>query len=70
MVDEAIDGSSRGHGVFENPIPFAEGQVAGDERRATLVAFGHEGKEHLDLIGDRLDVSNVVENQELERVET
>ncbi len=68
MVDEAIDGSGGGHGIFEDPVPLAEGQVAGDEQRATLVAFGHEGEEHLDLIGALLDVSDVIQNQELEGI--
>ncbi len=70
MVDEAIDGRLRRHGVLEDPIPLAEDEVAGDHDRAPLVALGEEREEDLDLVGGLLDVADVVEDEALVRVET
>ncbi len=42
VVEKAVDGRGGGHGVFEDPLPFAEHEVAGDEQRAALVALGEE----------------------------
>ena len=69
MVDEAVDGRRGGHRVLEDPIPLSEDEVAGDEEGAPLVALGHQGEEHLDLVGALLDVTDVIEDQKVECIE-
>ncbi len=69
VVDQAVDRSGGGHRVLEDPVPLAKYQVAGDHQGAPLVAFGHEGEEDFDLVRALLDVTDVVEDQEIEGVE-
>jgi hypothetical protein len=69
VMDEAVDGRGGGHGILEDAVPFTEDEVAGDEERAPLVALGHEGEEDLDFLSALLDVANVVEDEQVERVE-
>ena len=33
-----------GHGVFEDPLPFREDQIGGDEQAASFVTLGQQGK--------------------------
>src|SRR4051812_12513662 len=40
MMNQAIDRRRRGHRIFEDPLPFRERQVAGDEYAATFIPFG------------------------------
>jgi hypothetical protein len=70
MVDQAVDGRGSRHGIFEDSIPLSEGEIAGDEKGAALVAFRHECEENLDFLGALLDVSDVVEDQQLEGIES
>ena len=70
MVDEAVDGRGGGHRVLEDPIPLPEHEVAGDEQRAPLVALGHQGEEHLHLVGALLHVADVIEDEQLEGIES
>ena len=69
MVDQPVDGSGRGHGVLEDPVPLREDQVAGDYDAATLVAFAKECEEDLHLITVLLDVAYVVKDHYIEAVE-
>jgi len=43
-VDQAVDRGGRGHGVFEDLLPFAEGQIACQHHAAPFVAFGEQGE--------------------------
>ena len=65
MVDQPVDGGSGGHGVFEDAIPLAEDEVAGEHQAAAFVAFGQEGEEHFHLFGALLDVAEVVEDDDV-----
>jgi len=44
VVDQAVDGGGRGHGVLEDLLPFAERQVARQHYTASFVAFGKQGE--------------------------
>lgn len=68
-MDDAIDGGSGGHGILEDPIPFAEDEIAGDQEGPTLIPLGHHGEEDLGLVGALLDVADVVEDEQVEDVE-
>jgi len=67
VVHEAVDGRRGSHGILEDAVPFAEGQVARDEQRPALVALCHQREEDLDLLGALLDVPDVIEDEQLER---
>jgi len=69
VVDEAIDGGRGGHRVLEDAVPLAEHEVAGDDERAAFVALGHEGEQDLGLVGRLLDVAQIVEDDDLVRIE-
>lgn len=68
-MDQAIDGSRRGHRIFEYAFPFAEDQVAGDQYRSPFIALGDKGEEDLGLFGALLDVANFVKDGEFEAVQ-
>lgn len=40
MMDQPIDGGSRGHGILEDPIPLAEDEIAADQHAFAFIAFG------------------------------
>lgn len=61
VVNEAIDGSSSGHGVAEDAVPLREDEVANDGDALALVALSEEGKEHFHLVALLLDVAKVVD---------
>ena len=69
VVDDAVDGGGGGHRVFEDLVPLAEDQVAGDDHGASLVALGHESEENFDLLSALLHVAEVVENDDIEGIE-
>ena len=69
MVDDAVDGGGGGHWVFEDLVPLAEDQVAGDDHGASLVALGHEREEDFDFFGALLHVAEVVEDNDVEGIE-
>ena len=68
-MHEPINRGGGGHRILENLLPLTEDEVARDDHRAAFIALGHESEEDLDLIGCLLDVSDVIEDQELEDVE-
>ncbi len=68
-MHQAIDRRGRRHLIAEDPIPLREDQIARDEDRAALVAFGEEREENLGLLGALLDVAHVVEDQHREVIE-
>ena len=61
MVNEPIDRRRRRHLITKDPIPMRENQIAGDEDRAALVAFGEQREENLGFLGTLLDVADVVD---------
>lgn len=70
VMDEAVDRRSGGHWILEDAIPFCKRQVAGDEERPSLIPLCHEGKEDLHLFGALLDISDIIQDQELVVVES
>jgi hypothetical protein len=68
-MDDAVDGGSGGHGVFEDLVPLAEDEIAGDVHGAALVALGHEREEDFDLFSALLHVAEVVEDDDVEGIE-
>ena len=69
MVHDAVDGACGGHRIFEDPVPLAEDEVAGDDHAPPLVALGEEGEEHLHLLAALLHVTDVVEDHRVVAVE-
>ena len=69
VVDQPVDGAGRGHGVFEDAVPIAEDQIAGDEDALAFVPLGQEGEEHLHFVAALLDVADVVEDHGMIDVE-
>ena len=61
VMDQAIDRRGGGHLIAEDPIPVGKDQIAGDEDRSALVAFGEEREENLGLLGTLLDVADIVD---------
>ena len=68
-MHNAIDGSSGGHRVFEDLVPFREHQVAGDHHRAALITLGEEGKQHFHPVAVLLHVTDVVNDDDIEVIE-
>ena len=62
-MDQPIDGSGGGHGIFEDGVPFRKRQVASNQDAAALVAMGQQGKEHFHFLPGVLDIADVVEDQ-------
>ena len=69
VVDKAVHGGEGHGGVGEDPVPFAEGVVGGDKQRAELVAGADEFEEDAGLGLVLGDVGQVVEDEEVVRVE-
>src|SRR6201995_4307783 len=69
VVNEPVDRGGGGHRVFEDPVPLAEHEVAGDHHATALVTLGEEGEQHLHLVAVLLDVADVVADHGVEAVE-
>ncbi len=70
MMNDSVDGCGGGHGGFEDGVPLGEHQIAGDGHRPTLVALSQEREEHLHLIAVLMYVAKVIENEQVEAVES
>src|SRR5262249_24463001 len=70
VMDEPVDGCRRRHRALEDPLPLAEDQVSRDDQRAALVPLGHQGEEQLRFVGGLLHVAEVVEDDDVEDIET
>ena len=68
-MNEPIDGGERHGGVREDPIPFAEGLIGGDQHRALFVACADELEQHAGLGLILGDVGEVIEDQQIEAIE-
>lgn len=64
MVNDAIDEGGGRAGGGEDGAPVAEGQVAGDDRTASLVAAADDLVEQVGVVGVVADVAELVEQQE------
>ncbi len=69
MVHEPIDGGRRRHRVLEDAFPFTEHQIAGHQQRAAFVALRDQREQHLGFLRALLDVPNVINDEQLERIE-
>ena len=68
VMDDTVDSCGGSHRVFEDLVPLAENQVAGDDHRASLVALSHESEEDFDFFGALLHVANVVEDDDVKGI--
>ena len=68
-MDEAVNGGECHGGIGEHLSPLAEGLVGGDHQGATLVACADEFEENRGFGLILGDVSEVVEDQQVEFVE-
>ncbi len=62
MVHQAIDRGRCRHRVFENPLPFGKGQIAGKQHTASFVAFCQQRKNHFHFLTRLPDVAQVVDD--------
>src|ERR1700687_5760086 len=62
VMDQAVDGRRRRHRVFEDPLPFGERQVAGQQHTATLIAFSQQREDDLHLLSGLPDVAQIVDD--------
>ncbi len=69
VVHEAVDCGQRHGGVWEDPAPFPEGPVCGDERGAALITGADEFEQHGSFRLILADISEVIEDQEMAAVE-
>jgi hypothetical protein len=68
-MDEAIDGGERHSLAREDPAPFAEGLIGGDQDGSAFVAGGDEFEKHAVpglVLGD---IGEIVEDQQVILVE-
>jgi len=68
-MDHPIHGGGRGHGIFEDLVPLAEDEIAGDQHRPALIAFGQQGEEHFHLFAVLLHIPEVIENERVKAIE-
>ncbi len=68
-MDQSIDGGSGRHRILEDSIPLGADQIARDRNAAALIALAEEGEEHLHLVAVLLDVSDVINDDQIEGVE-
>ncbi len=69
MMDHPIHGRRRGHGILEDLVPLAEDEIAGDQHRPALIAFGQQGEQHVHLFAVLLHIPEVIENERVKAVE-
>ena len=63
MVHQAVDGSSRHHGVFEDRFPFGKRQIAGHQDAAAFVTLGQQSEHHFHVVPALLQVAQIVDDQ-------
>ncbi|MBA7580894.1 hypothetical protein ES708_22792 [subsurface metagenome] len=61
-MDQAIDSGRSGHGVFEDFLPFREGQVATDHDTGPFIAVGQKRKQHFHFFPALLDIADIIDD--------
>lgn len=69
VVNESINGGKRHGGVREDPVPFTEGLVGGDQEGAALVSGRDELEQNAGFSLTFGDVGQIVEDEQVELVE-
>jgi len=69
VMYHAVDGGCRGQGILKDLIPFREDQIGGDDHAAAFVPLGQKGEQHLHFLPALLDVSQVIQDDDLEAVQ-
>ena len=65
-MDAPVDGSSGGHGILQDLFSVGEGEIAGEQDTAALIAVSQEREQDLHLVATLLDVADVIDNQGVE----
>ena len=68
-MNQPVDSGESHGGIGEDPAPFAERLVRGDEQRAALVASADQLEQHRGLSLILGDVGDVIEDQQIEALE-
>ena len=70
-VHDPVDHGGGGHRILEHLLPFAEGEVGGDEDTALLlVAFAEKAEEHIDFPLGKIDIAaEFVDDDDIEAVQ-
>ena len=65
-MNQSIDGSRGGHGVFEDLLPVREHQVAGEQNASLFVSMGEKSEENLHFLVTLLHIAKIIYEQGLE----
>jgi hypothetical protein len=63
MVNDTVNGSCGGHGVFEDLIPLGKDQIGSDHHTATLIALSQLSKENFHFVAGLLDITDVIQDE-------
>ena len=69
MVDQAINGGDRHHGVGKNLIPLTKGLIGGDHQAPSFIAMGNQLKQDGGLHVGLFDIPQIINDQEIVAVE-
>ena len=69
VVNNAVNGSSRSHGIFENFLPLRKHQIRGNDYAASFVSFCQQGKKHFHFLSRLLDVTNVIQDENIKSIQ-
>jgi hypothetical protein len=69
VMDQAVNGGGRGHGVLKDGFPFGKGQIGGDHNAAAFVAVVQESEENFHFLPALLDISEVIDNNRIKTPE-
>lgn len=68
-MNQSVHGSQGHRRIGEDPAPFTEGLVGGDEHRAVLVARADQLEQHAGLGLVLADIGNIVEDDQVVAIE-
>ena len=68
-MDDAVNGGSGGHGVFEDLIPLRKDQIGSDDNTAAFITFRQEGKQDFHLFSGLLNVADIIEDQDFKTIQ-
>lgn len=68
-MDDPINGRGRGQGILENLIPLGKDEIGGDDDTTTFIPFGQKSKEDLHFFPALLDITDVIEDDDLKTIQ-
>ena len=68
-MDQAVDRGGGRHLIAKDAIPVPEDEIARQQHGAPLVPLRQQREQHLGFLGALLDVTEIVEEQDLKVIE-